>query len=291
MQESKDIGANDGKQESKKMTIRETIIREMITLKTGKIKSKKIDRGRTHCNRKKGLCSLAAAALLSCILPLSSLAGAWQQNEKGWWWQNNDGSYPSGRWVLLDGNMDGTAEYYYFNRDGYLLTDTQTPDYRTVNADGALIRSGQTVTRSVFQYDPKGAVKPASYLETELPLSLLGLSVEELQARYGSEVRLTDKADSLEYLEIDGLSGYEFIVRRGTVKKIITTPDKVLTNFEDTRNVRRMEVLLGAAGFFTDENTDFMLKSYYNGCEFLFEYHDEGGVDSDSRVSISLDEP
>ena len=258
---------------------------------SGSISCKKGCWGMKYYNRKKGVCSLAAAALLSCLLPLSSLAGAWQQNEKGWWWQNNDGSYPAGRWVLLDGNSDGTAEYYYFNQEGYLLTDTRTPDYRTVNADGALLRNGQAVTRSVFQYDPKGAVKPGAYLDPELPLSLLGLSVDELQARFGSNVQLTDKADSLEYLEIDGLSGYEFIVRRGIVKKIITTPDQVLTNFEDTGSVRRMEVLLGAAGFVTDENTDFMLKSYYNGYEFLFEYHDEGGVDSDSRVSISFDEP
>lgn len=246
-----------------------------------------------HLNRKKRFCAraLAAAALLSCALPLCAFAGAWQQNEKGWWWQNNDGSYPSDRWALLDGNGDGTAEYYYFNKEGYLLTDGVTPDHRTVNADGALLRNGQIVSRRVYQYDPNGAVRPASYLDETLPLSLLGLSVDELQERYGSEVHLTDKADDLEYLEIDSLDGYEFVVRRGVVKKILTTPDLVLTNFEETRNVRRMEVLLGAAGFFTDENTDFMLKSYYDGCEFLFEYHDGGGLDYDSRVSISLDEP
>ena len=256
-------------------------------------KSKKSSGGFKYCNRKKWLRAAAAAAVFSCLLPQSALAGAWQQNEKGWWWQNNDGSYPSGRWVLLDGNMDGTAEYYYFNREGYLLTDTTTPDYHTVNPDGALLRHGRPVTRQVFSYQPDGAVKPGAYLDPSLPLELLGLTVDELQARYGEAVQLADKADSLEYLSIDAddLHGYEFVVQRGIVKKLVTTPDQVLTNFEETKSVRRMELLLNAAGMFTDADTDFMLKGYYNGCEFLFEYHDGGGIDYDSRVTITRDLP
>lgn len=53
--------------------------------------------------------SIAAAA------SSAAFAGQWQPNEIGWWWQNDDGSYPTNSWQWLDGNNDGTAECYYFD--------------------------------------------------------------------------------------------------------------------------------------------------------------------------------
>ena len=235
--------------------------------------------------------TLSSAALLTLTASVSAFAGSWQQNVRGWWWQNNDGSYPVSRWVLLDGNRDGRAEYYYFDENGYLVTDTQTPDHRTVNSDGALIRGSSVVTRTVSVYTPPVSGKLAASLNPDLPLSLLGTSVDELQDRFGEEVSLEDKADSLEYITISSYPGYEFIVRRGIVKTIYTTPDNVLTDFEDTKSLARMKNRLNAAGMFTDADTDFILKAYYNGYEFSFEYNADGSFDYDNRVSISYNEP
>ena len=234
--------------------------------------------------------ALLLAAVMALSFPAEGYAGSWQQNEKGWWWQNNDGSWPEDRWVLLDGNRDGTAEYYYFDEDGYLLQDGMTPDQRQVNGDGALVRYGKTVTRQVFPYSPDTGHFTAA-IDPELPLFLLGKNVDELQLLYGSEVHLTDKADRLEYLETDRFPGMEFTVRNGEVRKLVTTPDQVLADFVSTKSLRRMENLLNAAGMFTDADTDFMLKAYYNGYEFLFEYHDGGLIDFDNRVTVSYDLP
>ena len=64
---------------------------------------------------------------------LTSLAGEWKNNDVGWWYVNNDSTYPSNMWQWIDGNHDGIAECYYFNADGYLLTNTMTPDGYLVN--------------------------------------------------------------------------------------------------------------------------------------------------------------
>ena len=44
----------------------------------------------------------------------------WKKDDKGWWFQFDDGTWPSDQWVLLDWN--GTSLWYYFNREGYMVT-------------------------------------------------------------------------------------------------------------------------------------------------------------------------
>lgn len=76
----------------------------------------------------------------------SNYVYGWQQDARGWWWKNDDGSsYPVNCWRWLDGNRDGLAECYYFGSDGYMLAGTVTPDGYSVNADGAWIESDGTV--------------------------------------------------------------------------------------------------------------------------------------------------
>lgn len=44
---------------------------------------------------------------------------------------------PVSQWKWLDGNKDGIYECYAFDSNGYIYTNTTTPDGYTVNADGA----------------------------------------------------------------------------------------------------------------------------------------------------------
>ena len=67
----------------------------------------------------------------------TAYAGQWVQDGNGWWWQNDDRSYPKAQWQWIDGNGDGTSEKYYFDGNGYLLTNTTTPDGYQVNNSGA----------------------------------------------------------------------------------------------------------------------------------------------------------
>lgn len=60
--------------------------------------------------------------------------GKWVENGTGWWYDNGDGTYPTNTWKVIN-NV-----YYYFGADGYMLTNTTTPDGYTVNADGVWVQ-------------------------------------------------------------------------------------------------------------------------------------------------------
>ena len=83
--------------------------------------------------------------LLTFMFSLSAYAGEWKRDNKGWWWDNGDGTFPKDEWVWLDGDGDGVAQCYYFDKDGYLMTDTVTPDGSEVNKDGAWIMNGEVM--------------------------------------------------------------------------------------------------------------------------------------------------
>lgn len=73
---------------------------------------------------------------------ITTYAGEWKQNNSGWWYQNDDGSYSTNSWQWIDGNNDGIAESYYFDSNGYLLANTTTPDGYQVNESGAWTING-----------------------------------------------------------------------------------------------------------------------------------------------------
>ena len=107
---------------------------------------------------------LTLATLLSAFSPLTSFAGEWKSDNNGWWYQNDDGSYPKNTWQWIDGNKDGVSESYYFNENGYLLTNT-TKDGCTVNGDGAWTVNGVVQTQG-----QKVASNTAQSYDAQYPL-------------------------------------------------------------------------------------------------------------------------
>ncbi len=77
---------------------------------------------------------LLMSATIAICSTIVSFAGEWRQNGVGWWYQNDDGSYPLSSWKEIDGKQ------YYFNASGYMLHDTTTPDGYQVGSDGAWIK-------------------------------------------------------------------------------------------------------------------------------------------------------
>lgn len=65
--------------------------------------------------RNKKLMTTILAGVMISAFSIPAYAGSWQSDSTGWWWQNDDGSYPANSWQWLDGNNDGTAECYYFD--------------------------------------------------------------------------------------------------------------------------------------------------------------------------------
>lgn len=103
---------------------------------------------------KKTLLTLFTAGIMTLSLCLSSFAGSWEKDDTGWWWKNNDGTYPVNCWQWIDGNGDGIAESYFFNASGYLLTDTMTPDNYQVDANGAWVIDGVVQTKVIAAEAP-----------------------------------------------------------------------------------------------------------------------------------------
>lgn len=97
---------------------------------------------------RKAVMAIAAAGALAALAAVPSYAGQWQQDGNGWWWQNDDGSYPYWMWAWIDGNHDGIAENYYFDENGYLSTDTASQGLQ-VNESGALLVNGVVCTAQI----------------------------------------------------------------------------------------------------------------------------------------------
>lgn len=91
--------------------------------------------------------------MMSMMMTLTSFAGVWRtgegNNQSRWWYDNEDGTYAQNGWQWVDGNLDGTAECYYFDGNGWMLSDTTTPDGYQVNTDGAWVSGSGVETRAV----------------------------------------------------------------------------------------------------------------------------------------------
>ena len=94
---------------------------------------------------------LAGAGIFAMSLFLMApcaQAGQWMRDDTGWWWLDDDGTYPRNWSRWLDGNQDGVYELYYFDENGYLYMDTVLFDGTTpVDANGAALGpDGQVLT-------------------------------------------------------------------------------------------------------------------------------------------------
>jgi len=92
---------------------------------------------------------IITSSLLTLSMSFTTLAGSWQRDATGWWYQNDDGSYQTNCWQWIDGNEDGIAENYYLDDNGYCLTSTVTPDGYTVNENGAWVIDGVVQTKNL----------------------------------------------------------------------------------------------------------------------------------------------
>ena len=62
-------------------------------------------------------------------IPQSSNGTGWQKDNKGWWYRNADGTYPTNNWQQVNG------KWYYFDSNGYAATEPVT---FALDQDGAL---------------------------------------------------------------------------------------------------------------------------------------------------------
>lgn len=80
--------------------------------------------------------ALLMALAGSCMMVNPAYAAGWKQDQKGYWYENENGSYWRDGWQWINNRC------YYFNEEGYCLLDTVTPDGYQVDATGAWVENG-----------------------------------------------------------------------------------------------------------------------------------------------------
>lgn len=119
---------------------------------------------------------------------MTAMAAEWKQNEIGYWYQEDNGSYPTNSWKWINGKC------YYFDSNGYMLANTTTPDGYTVDATGAWTVNGAVQTQSTGQ--TSGTVHHNKNYDPAHPLAG---KIDEWR------LRLTPESNALNTLYITGL--------------------------------------------------------------------------------------
>lgn len=90
---------------------------------------------------------LSGVILSGIFLSGTAFAGQWKNgadDPESWWYDHLDGTYAVG-WELIDGNADGMGEWYFFDEDGWLVTDYMTKDGYELDKNGAWVVNGAVV--------------------------------------------------------------------------------------------------------------------------------------------------
>lgn len=91
----------------------------------------------------------ALIAVFTSLNILSTYAGVWKKDTKGWWYDYGNGSYPIKKWEWIDSNNDNIAECYYFDDNGYCIINNRTKDGYQVNKNGAWVENGKVQTKLI----------------------------------------------------------------------------------------------------------------------------------------------
>lgn len=77
-----------------------------------------------------GLTKRRAAERGLFLTPIQAdVKAGWNVGQYGYWWQDEDGSWPANEWRLIN------HHYYLFNRDGYMVTGWHRWDGQTCDPD------------------------------------------------------------------------------------------------------------------------------------------------------------
>ncbi len=117
---------------------------------------------------KKQLTGILFAAGFALAAAFPSFAAGWQQDAAGWWYQNDDGSYPRDSWLRVGGT------WYYFDGNGYMATGWRNigNTWYYLDANGAMHTGWLDVDGERYYLDKDGAMKTGFFhISSELPKS------------------------------------------------------------------------------------------------------------------------
>jgi hypothetical protein len=209
--------------------------------------------------------SLTASMVIGTSM--TAMAASWQQNATGWWWQEDNGSYPINSWKWINGKC------YYFDGNGYMLANTTTPDGYTVDSSGAWVVNGvvQTNGASIGNYDPnyplKGYVEAFGLLQS--PATTRGLWNHSQEAHYDNrrgrmiEYSRTYLVKTLAGETFDATGADEFdYALTAEVKKFLNSFD--WRNASDWEKAEKVLERVSQATYTTEANSPYGQDVYYS---------------------------
>ena len=139
------------------------------------------------------LLTTGATALLSAaLLSTPALAGEWRANSTGFWYVNDDGSYPTNAWQWIDGDGDGIYQCFAFDENGYLMLNQTTPDGYLVGEAGAWFDGVTPVTRTY----PVGTYVAPTPIEGLQKYGYASDGTRLVTSRTGSKTSASNKTNS-----------------------------------------------------------------------------------------------
>ena len=101
--------------------------------------------------------AILAVTLAFSMIPATVQAAGWKQNKNGYWWQENDYSYPKNQWKTIYGKQ------YHFNSGGYMDTGWTKVDgrwyYLGARNDGAKKTYWQKVYGKYYWLGSNGVMR------------------------------------------------------------------------------------------------------------------------------------
>ena len=141
---------------------------------------------------KRMLAAGAATLLSAALLSTPVLAGEWRANSTGFWYVNDDGSYPTYAWQWIDGDGDGVYQCFAFDENGYLMLNQTTPDGYLVGEAGAWFDGVTPVTRTY----PVGTYVEPTPIEGLWKYGYASDGTRLVTSRTGSKSTASNKANS-----------------------------------------------------------------------------------------------
>ena len=171
--------------------------------------------------RNRRLITILLASTLTFSLSLTAFAGQWMKDDVGYWWQEDDGSYPvdTFKWINADGNQE--VEGYYFDENGYVYKCTFTGDETgawTLEEWMETQLPQKTEVHHNEGYDPKHPLKNViDEWNLRLPEDYNGISVvvcDAVQARLTGQMDYYNSIDIAQYGTL--VDGVYIAERNGT---------------------------------------------------------------------------
>ncbi|MBE6004741.1 MAG: hypothetical protein E7232_11785 [Lachnospiraceae bacterium] len=153
---------------------------------------------------------LFAVMITASMLSTATFAGQWIKEGKCWRYNNGDGTYPTSSWHWIDGNNDGIAECYYFDSEGYLVTNTQIEKYHhDVNENGAMLDyDGTVMTLHISSEDNVDTISGVYLFKSGEELGAGEITVNEgnkwvyIQKKDESTITVTRYGQTVDYLRL-----------------------------------------------------------------------------------------